>query len=170
MIALFLMLALSLQDAARALAVHPAFTARFEQTLVTSTGDTINDKGEVRFAWGKGLRFDYAGKEKKSFAFVPDGSYTRAGDGSWDFQPWDETAADLDPFLFLLNGRVPEAVTWSVGSIGGLTVIESRAPAFSLQMDPKTGWPRRLKITQDDGSVNTLEFSGHRAGAEGILP
>ena len=170
MTALFLLLVLTLQDAVRTLAAHPAFTARFTQTLTTVGGETLKDKGTIRFEWGKGLRFDYQGKDEKSFVFVPDGCYSRTGGAPWDFQPWDETASDLAPFLFLLNGKIPKAMDWTAALRGGSWVVESQNPAFSLQMDPATGWPRRLELTQADGSLNALEFSGARAGAEGFLP
>jgi hypothetical protein len=170
MTVLLLLLVLSLQDAARLLADHPAFTAGFKQELTTPEGETLKDEGTVRFAWGKGVRFEYQGKEKRSFVFVPDGWYSRTADGPWDFQPWDETSVQLEPFLFLLNGKVPEGTGWTVGRRGGEIILEAAAPAFSMALDAKTGWPRSLKVKQEDGSVNTLEFKGHKAGAEGILP
>jgi len=170
MTALLLFLALSLQDTARLLADHPAFTAGFRQELATPEGETLKDEGQVRFAWGKGVRFDYQGKEKRSFVFVPDGWYSRRADGPWDFQSWEDASPQMDPFLFLLNGKVPEGTGWSVDRRDGTLVVDSASPPFSLVLDARTGWPRRLKMKQEDGSVNTLEFKGHKPGAEGILP
>ena len=170
MTALLLLLALSLQDAVRLLADHPAFTAGFKQDLATPEGEVLKEEGTVRFAWGKGVRFDYKGKEKKSFVFVPDGWYSRMADGPWDFQSWEERSPQMDPFLFLLNGKTPENTGWTVARREGTLVIESSSPSFILILDAKNGWPRSLKVDQEDGSVNTLEFKGHKAGAEGILP
>jgi hypothetical protein len=170
MTALLLLLALSLQDAARLLADHPVFTAGFRQELATPEGETLKDGGKVRFAWGKGVRFDYVGKERRSYVFVPDGWYSKTADGPWDFQPWEEASAQMEPFLFILNGKVPEGTGWTVARRAGTLVIDAPSPSFSLILDAKTGWPRTLKVKQEDGSVNTLEFKGHKAGAERVLP
>lgn len=170
MTALLLLLALTLQDLGRTLAAHPAFTARFEQTLVLASGETLKEKGTVAFAWGRGLRFDYSGREKKSFVFVPDGVYGREGEAAWNFQAWEAASPEMLPFTFLLEGRVPEAVDWTVAEAGADVRVAAADPAFTLTLDRRTGWPRRLLVPQADGSRNTLEFSGHRAEVRELMP
>jgi hypothetical protein len=170
MITLFVLMALTLQDVAKTIHDHPAFTAHFAQTLTPPAGDVLKDGGTVRFAWGKGLRFDYDNKEKRSYVFQPKGYSSRTGTGKWDFQAWNESSPELGPFLFLLNGKIPEGTGWTVAMKDGKMVVESAAPAFTLTLDPATGWPQTLSVKQQDGSVNVLEFTGIKRGAEGILP
>jgi hypothetical protein len=170
MTSLLLLLVLTLQDLGRTLAAHPAFTARFAQTLVLPSGETLAEKGTVAFVWGKGLRFDYTGSGKKGYVFTPEGSYSREGQAAWNFQAWDPASPEMLPFTFMLNGRVPETVGWTVTEAGGEVRMDSVDPAFTLTLDRRTGWPRRLVLPQADGSRNTLEFSGHRAEARELMP
>jgi hypothetical protein len=167
---LLLLLALTLHDLGRTLAAHPAFTARFRQSVALPSGETLEEKGTVAFGWGKGLRFDYAGGAGKAFVFTPDGWYSREGAAEWNFQPWDGASPQMLPFTFLLDGRVPEGVAWTVAGAGGAVEIVSADPAFTLTLDRRTGWPRRLQVEQEDGSRNTLEFSGHRSEARELMP
>ena len=170
MTSILLLLALTLQDLGRTLAAHPGFTARFEQTVLLPSGETLKDRGTAAFAWGKGLRFDYAGAEKKGFVFTADGFYARQGEGGWNFQAWDPASPEMLPFSFMLDGRVPETVDWTVTEAGGEVRVASTDPAFTLTLDRRTGWPRSLIIPQADGSRNTLEFSGHRAEERELMP
>ena len=167
---LLLLLALTLHDLGRTLAAHPAFTARFEQTVVLPSGETMREKGTVAFAWGKGLRFDYAGAERKGYVFASDGFYTREGEAGWNFQAWDPASPEMLPFTFMLDGRVPESVGWTVAEAGGEVRVVSSDPAFTLTLARRTGWPRRLIIPQADGSRNTLDFTGHRAEVRELMP
>jgi len=170
MITLLLLTALTLQDVAKTIHDHPAFTAHFTQTLTPPAGDVLKDGGMVRFAWGKGLRFDYDNKEKRSYVFQPKGYSSRTGNGKWEFQAWNETSAELGPFLFLLNGKIPEGTGWTVTMKEGKLVVESVSPAFTLTLDAKTCWPGSLSVKQQDGSINALVFTDLKRGAEGILP
>jgi|GEM_PF-3595788 hypothetical protein len=165
MTVLLLLLALTLQDLGRTLAAHPAFTARFTQTLALPSGETVEEKGTVVFAWGKGLRFDYAGREKRAYVFVPDGFYSREGGADWNFQAWEADSLEMLPFTFLLDGRVPDSVGWVLAGSGGEARVISTDPPFVLTLDRRTGWPRRLVVEQADGSRNTLAFTGHKADA-----
>ena len=170
MISVLFLLTLTLQDLGRTLAAHPSFTARFGQTVALPSGETLKEKGTVVFLWGKGLRFDYVGAEPKGYVFTPDGYYAREGEGGWNFQPWDPASPEMLPFTFMLDGRVPDSVGWTVTAAGGEARVASDDPAFTLTVDRRTGWPRRLEVLQSDGSRNTLEFTGHRAEARELMP
>ena len=137
--------------------------ASFTQVRLDALGATTI-QGALEYRKPRRMRFDWRGK-------VPATAWVNR-DTVWYFQPGQKqvltsraSAGGAPPALFLEESVAVLEKTYRVTEEGtnGLVLTPLRRGAFqkfSLTLDPKTGWPKRLVLLAADGGSTRLDFGG----------
>lgn len=152
----------ALKDIFQGIEKNPYFTSEFVQIYRTPEGNTIKEEGEIIFNFKKGIRFDYKGKEKKSYLLMEEGFYSREGGENWNFNPWETESEEYKFFILLIKGEVSEEENLKIEEKRDSFVIFSEKPNFKITLDKKNYFPLNFSIKSKEGSINEFDFKKHK--------
>lgn len=162
MIFLYLIILSNLNSVIQGIEKNPYFVADFIQTYEASPGNKIREEGEIIFNFKKGIKFDYKGKEKKSYILNEDGFYSKEGKEQWNFNPWDKDSEEYKFFILLIKGEMEEEENLKVEDEKDTLKISSENPDFEILMDKKNYFPLKFIIKTKENSTNQFEFKNHK--------
>ncbi|MEJ5167496.1 MAG: hypothetical protein WHV67_10780, partial [Thermoanaerobaculia bacterium] len=132
MIFLFFLVFFSLKEIIAGIEKNPFFLSEFVQTYKSPEGNLIKEEGEITFNFKKGIRFDYKGKEKKSYVITEEGFYSREGGENWNFTPWDKESEEYKFFILLIKGEIQDESNLKIEEKGKVFIISSEKPQFNM--------------------------------------